>query len=977
MPYWKRYRASSRISVLTLLSCLAAIFVSACSSSVAVWQEADPSAETESFALLISFGHGEPVHERWQGTLHMQDGVVEKMKGWRIREHDRTSMGGFDVRTRRSRSSGHGEGRNEPKGFRLLGQAGPGGRLSVSSNHGDFSFAISDLRADKELRFLDNRVQVTGANAIDKLTDDFRDDDYPSIAVGDDNTAWAVWQSYSGQSDEIRLSKYDSRWRTFTRVPGVSGDVWRPQLALDGQGLLWVVWSQQVDGNFDLYARALDESKNQWLELVRLSTHPNPDFDHQLISDSRGSLWVVWQGFHGDNSDVFLRHYDGSAKSTKSRWGREIQITNHPANDWEPRVAVDSSGQAHIVWDTYRNGNYDVFMRRYSNGQLGDEIPVADTPKFEAHASVAIDKSDRVWVAWDAGGANWSKDTGLTVDPEWLEKPEEAWRIWLNGKASPGSRIYDTRQIDLAIFEGDQRKVPVEGIEAALSRQQILESDYPQLVADPTTGRMGLLFHRWSQFFKTNSVGIRPAFWQQAVIFYEGDRWSSVYTMPESLGRPSMRAAAAFSPSGNLWTVWPTDGRFEGRSIQELVGNVYCGRIEPEGAGAEQVLTTPQDSKAEPVTPVHPNEAAEVAAIRKYRTRIDGTDNRIVRGDLHRHTEFSWDSSGGLVDGSVFDYYRYMMDAAGMDFGGITDHNSGGDYEYGWWLIEKTCDLYHVPRAFTTLYGYERSVSYPFGHRNIFHVTRGNPVVSFFTRPSIDEGRPGVAADNDLQLSDDTRLLYEALRESGGISIPHTTGSNMGTDWADNDPDVEPVVEIFQGDRVNYENPGAPRAPRGPEDKPVGGYEEAGFVWNAYRKGYRIGTTASSDHWSTHISYTMVFTEQPTREAIFEAIKKRHTYGATDNIILDYRMGSHFMGDEFTSSAAPPLRIRIQGTDAVAKIEVIKNEQVVYTATPNQKEVNLTFRDEGGLDRDSYYYVRIVQNDREVAWGSPIWVNLR
>ena len=40
----------------------------------------------------------------------------------------------------------------------------------------------------------------------------------------------------------------------------------------------------------------------------------------------------------------------------------------------------------------------------------------------------------------------------------------------------------------------------------------------------------------------------------------------------------------------------------------------------------------------------------------------------------------------------------------------------------------------------------------------------------------------------------------------------------------------------------------------------------------------KIGTIASSDHWSTHISYAMVFTEQPTREAIFEAIHKRHTY---------------------------------------------------------------------------------------------------
>ena len=144
-----------------------------------------------------------------------------------------------------------------------------------------------------------------------------------------------------------------------------------------------MVWSQQVKGNFDLYARILDPEANQWLERVRLTTHPFPDIDHHLVSDRSGNLWVVWQGFRGDNSDIFLRHFDGSG------WSREIQVTSDPANDWVPRMAVDGQGRAHIVWDTYRNGNYDVFLRSYENGRFGPEIPIAQTPKFEAHPSVA------------------------------------------------------------------------------------------------------------------------------------------------------------------------------------------------------------------------------------------------------------------------------------------------------------------------------------------------------------------------------------------------------------------------------------------------------------------------------------------------------------------------------------------------------------------------------------------------------------
>ena len=58
----------------------------------------------------------------------------------------------------------------------------------------------------------------------------------------------------------------------------------------------------------------------------------------------------------------------------------------------------------------------------------------------------------------------------------------------------------------------------------------------------------------------------------------------------------------------------------------------------------------------------------------------------------------------------------------------------------------------------------------------------------------------------------DTKLLYEDIRPRKGIAIPHTSATRMGTDWRDNSPDLEPVVEIFQGARTNYEQLGAPLA---------------------------------------------------------------------------------------------------------------------------------------------------------------------
>ncbi len=200
----------------------------------------------------------------------------------------------------------------------------------------------------------------------------------------------------------------------------------------------------------------------------------------------------------------------------------------------------------------------------------------------------------------------------------------------------------------------------------------------------------------------------------------------------------------------------------------------------------------------------------------------------------------------------------------------------------------------------------------------------------------------------------------------------------MGTDWRDNDPEIEPVVEIYQGARNSYEVVGAPRVhdiANRPAAEAPGRFQEAGMVWNALAKGYRLGTTASSDHGSTHISYTLVYTPANDRESILAAIRRRHTYGSTDNIIVEVWANGHFMGEEFDTRELPSLRLKVNGTDAIARIDLVRNNRYIYTTSPLRKTIDIKYVDmepEAGLN---YYYLRVQQDNGEVAWASPIWIN--
>ena len=204
----------------------------------------------------------------------------------------------------------------------------------------------------------------------------------------------------------------------------------------------------------------------------------------------------------------------------------------------------------------------------------------------------------------------------------------------------------------------------------------------------------------------------------------------------------------------------------------------------------------------------------------------------------------------------------------------------------------------------------------------------------------------------------------------------------MGTDWRYNEQRAERLVEIYQGNRDSYEYLGAPRSATA-ERIVVGGYitsgdmRPKGFVWNALEKGYRMGFIASSDHRSTHMSYAAAYARDRSYGGIWDSLYARRTYAATDNIIVDFQSGGHAMGEEFSASEPPRFDIRVIGTSRIRQIDLVKDNSFVYTAHPDVQEVTFSYSDPDIAPGSHYYYVRVIQDDGNMAWGSPVWIDYR
>ena len=64
----------------------------------------------------------------------------------------------------------------------------------------------------------------------------------------------------------------------------------------------------------------------------------------------------------------------------------------------------------------------------------------------------------------------------------------------------------------------------------------------------------------------------------------------------------------------------------------------------------------------------------------------------------------------------------------------------------------------------------------------------------------------------------------------------------------------------------------------------------------------------------------------------------------------------------------------ICGTAPLEKIEIVKNGEIIHTRHPGELDCELIFIDETPVTPGTYYYIKIVQTDEEMAWSSPIWI---
>ncbi len=464
-----------------------------------------------------------------------------------------------------------------------------------------------------------------------------------------------------------------------------------------------------------------------------------------------------------------------------------------------------------------------------------------------------------------------------------------------------------------------------------------------------------------SKNVSTNDVKNEAAFNPRLQIFGGSPERLKIIVSPRS-GKSAMVTTNVTDIYGNL-----------SGSANGIVEIVDVGKVEISG-GYGKIYLDITESRVQRVTGIHSE--LNLSAI----SNPFFMNQNIAWGEIHSHS--------GISDGLGSDEENYTSAIkAGLDFGALSDHDTLMEKDSALW--DKTIEnvkKYGDEPDFTTLLGYE-SLAYKegeiAGHINIYY-----------------PGMEGIMAGRPDLLS-----IPGICKEYGALAIPHHTMyggpffDQMGMkmeylDPKDFDSSIMPVVEIYSTHGCS-ETEGCERAVIGvKKERSVNAALKKGFKWGFiggsdshesllghHFRVDKVPRTINNEHMQFRHGITAACVDEFSRRGIFNALRRRSVYATTgERILLSFVINGCSMGNEmdaFNSELQRSINIFAAGTSVISRIDIIRNGEIIHQRNPGSLNCEILFIDEEPIDSDTYYYVKIIQSDGEMAWSSPIWINVK
>jgi hypothetical protein len=255
-------------------------------------------------AVRVLLGVGDQAETDWSGGIAAQGAALAAVEPWRFDGSDAMLPGNrWKMTSRRIRLFGAAAtppAANAPRlqfapitpvnrpfsanGIVVLltGET-ENSSLEVRTPRGDFSVRLSEIPYGQTKSGLDGKAVAERVPPFERITSDAQEQDQPAAVADSSGNIWLAYLEFKHNpehdkirntpdnfenmtakpgGDQILLRRYaNGSWSDTLAITPPGGDLWRPTIAVDGEGRPWVFWSANDGDNFDIWGRVVENGQ--------------------------------------------------------------------------------------------------------------------------------------------------------------------------------------------------------------------------------------------------------------------------------------------------------------------------------------------------------------------------------------------------------------------------------------------------------------------------------------------------------------------------------------------------------------------------------------------------------------------------------------------------------------------------------------------------------------------------------------------
>ena len=183
-----------------------------------------------------------------------------------------------------------------------------------------------------------------------------------------------------------------------------------PSIAVDSNSAVHLVWSDVGSYSFNnggiTYYRKMTEltqlsssKSNSYMDILISNTSAGSTNPPRVAVDSTGKAYIVWS----DNRDANNREiYLTTVESDGLTKGEEVRLTSSALHSDNSDIKIDSGDVPRIVWQDNKSGISQIYYAEYdkTNKILKNETQVSNSSSGAIFPHIVLDKEDGVHICW-------------------------------------------------------------------------------------------------------------------------------------------------------------------------------------------------------------------------------------------------------------------------------------------------------------------------------------------------------------------------------------------------------------------------------------------------------------------------------------------------------------------------------------------------------------------------------------------------